>query len=97
MKVGAASTAVLAVRAAAAAKRPNFLVSRMEVSPSLLWLYAEVHSRRCPSRQATGTVVRRAQRRGVQRRTSTAAAAVGWQPMRGNTGGRVRGAWQFMG
>ncbi|CAE6965697.1 conserved protein of unknown function [Ectopseudomonas oleovorans] len=46
MKVGAASTAVLAVMAAAAANRLIFLVSRMEVSPSLLWLYAEFHSRR---------------------------------------------------
>src|SRR5690606_19036825 len=46
MKVGAASTAVLAVIAAAAANRLIFLVSRMEVSPSLLWLYAEFHSRR---------------------------------------------------
>jgi hypothetical protein len=37
---------VLAVMAAAAANRLIFLVSRMEVSPSLLWLYAEFHSRR---------------------------------------------------
>ena len=42
IKVGAASAAVLAVKAAAAANRLNRLVIRMEETPSLLWLYAEV-------------------------------------------------------